>query len=874
METQLIYVNKGTAEVKNDNDGSFVNQVPSVIVKPGDLLSVEGIAISTSGTGENVIEVPKVVKNYNYSTNKMMIEFGVYIHQNFRYTCVLPLKTSAGSGGTQGIYTNQANLNYGDLTVDIYTNNHNTTYQPKNSLVTQRYGGTRLYIGTFGDDGDSVYQPMKSTTLDDQNLGTGNKVFNLMTTKIPFSVPYGYNTPTNIASKVTFDLQSAMLTPNQNNAQEDPVNEVEVNYNNNSNAAAVTQQATCTSKTGSVITINGLPNQYYGKTANPSNPYFYAAYSNYIAVKNPFYWYYGTRLHAQLPNGGQKRNEWYTAQFGVANVTQGDIINLLELRSNGTDTTVQTGDILATNLEFNTKNIINLANFIHSEKRYTIPVNAEKTQEEMIKDKNDFFTLIPIGKFDDGDLAPYDNNAKLPAKGQTTAQTCIPTNVKIKSFYQGKEYIQNTYLENIIPLPDIGVVGVLNTFTIDGQDLNMYEICEKYDINVRAIETLDSGNAYYTIGIIMEQTTITNNVVSFGQFCVFDPTFTRDQAHAAMILSPDVIKSGNVHSLSDMVKGINVGAPNINLFFNGDRSRFSFKNTYWSNFIGNEWGSTNENPDAEQEVFTSNRDIISNYNFYAPSLNPIIFDQYAQSGLGFYKLYVEDKNGTFQPINEQDQNDIDSKFNGSLLQRIGFDYQDLINTWGLSNVFFQERFLRGNLPSKHPQYFPYPMTCNPRIDTSLNISINTTDNDFPAFNLSLQRNVLNINIACESAEILASNKAEKLATPYWLIESDILPAIKYFVESNPRNILAVVNRAYGSGDFVFSFATDYKFVATKGFVITQIKSNILTSDLLPADIDDNTVIIYKVESPVLPNFISQTELNEIEQQAEQKSSRR
>ena len=178
------------------------------------------------------------------------------------------------------------------------------------------------------------------------------------------------------------------------------------------------------------------------------------------------------------------------------------------------------------------------------------------------------------------------------------------------------------------------------------------------------------------------------------------------------------------------------------------------------------------------------------------------------------------------------------------------------------------------MPSKHPQYFPYPMTCNPRIDTSLNISINTTYNDFPAFNLSLQRNILNINIACESAEILASNKAEKLATPYWLIESDILPAIKYFVESNPRNILAVVNRAYGSGDFVFSFATDYKFVATKGFVITQIKSNILTSDLLPADIDDNTVIIYKVESPVLPNFISQTELNEIEQQAEQKSSRR
>jgi hypothetical protein len=872
MNTQLIYVNKGSAEVKNDTDGSFINQVPSVIVKPGDLISVEGIAISTIGTGADVIEIPKVVKEYDYTTNKMMVEFMVYIHQNFRYTCVLPQKYNAGAGGTQTIYTSQGDLNYGDLDPSIYVRNNNTSYEPKNSFVTQTYGGTRLYIGTFGDDGDSVYEPMRSTTENDQNLGTGNKVFNLMTTNLQFEVPFGYNTPTNIASKVTFDLTSAMKTPNVNNAQQDPVNEVVINDNTNTAIpGAVTQQATVTSSTGSVITINGLPNQYFGKTANPANPYWYSTYSNFLCVKNPFYWYYGTRLHAQLPNGGQKRNEWYFDQTGIADVTQGDIINLLELRTNSIDTTVQTGDILATNLEFNTKNISNLANFIHSEKRYTMPINQKKTQEEMIKDKTDFFTLIPIGKYNDGNAAPADNNAKLTAKGQSIANTCSPTNVKIKSYYQGADYIQNTSLENLLPLPDIGVVGNLYPFNIDGQNLNSFQICEKYDINIKAIETIDSGGSvYYTIGIIMEATLIPNNVVSFGQFCVFDPTFTRDQAHASMLLSPDVIINGNVHTLNDMIKGINVGAPNINLFFNGDRSKFSFKNTYWSNFIGNEWGSTDENPNADQEVFTSNKDIISGYNFYAPSLNPIIFDQYAQSGLGFYKLYVEDKNKIFQPINEQDPDDINSKFNGSLLQRIGFDYQDLINTWGLSNVFFQERFLRGNLPSKHPQYFPYPMTCNPRIDTSFNISINNTDNNYPAFNLSLQRNVRDINIACSSAEILASNKPEKLATPYWLIESDILPAIKYYVESNPRNIMAVVNRAYGSGDFVFSFATDYKFIATKGFVITQIKTNVLTSDLIPADIQNNTVIIYKVESPVLPNFISQTELDQIEEEESEK----
>jgi hypothetical protein len=73
-----------------------------------------------------------------------------------------------------------------------------------------------------------------------------------------------------------------------------------------------------------------------------------------------------------------------------------------------------------------------------------------------------------------------------------------------------------------------------------------------------------------------------------------------------------------------------------------------------------------------------------------------------------------------------------------------------------------------------------------------------------------------------------------------------------------------VIRAYGSGDFVFSFATDYKFIATKSFVLSHIKCNILTSELLPADIEDNTTIIFKVESQILPNFVSATE--EIEQE--------
>ena len=138
------------------------------------------------------------------------------------------------------------------------------------------------------------------------------------------------------------------------------------------------------------------------------------------------------------------------------------------------------------------------------------------------------------------------------------------------------------------------------------------------------------------------------------------------------------------------------------------------------------------------------------------------------------------------------------------------------------------------------------------------------------FNLELERNNTNINVSVQTAQILARNKPTKLATPFWIIESDIIDAIKYNVDSNPRNVVAIVNRAYGSGDIVYSFATDYKFIATKGFVISHVKTNILTSDLQKADVDDSTTIVYKIESPILPNFISAQQQMEMEEEMEGK----
>ena len=849
MDTTLIYVNKGKASVKNDVDGSWLSEVPSVIVNAGDLISVEGIAVATDGTGADVIEIPSQLPNYVYSTTNVKINFMMYIHANFDYTCCLPLNGIS-------IYTLQSQLNYGEMNPNIFVINRNQDYTPKNELPTQRYAGSRMYIGSFGLDGGNPEIPSKSTTIDDETLGTGALVFNFLETSIPLSVDTGYNTPQNIASKITEDLHSAMITPNANNDIQTPTN-----YYVPNNSWAIlpveeTLQATATGANASVKTIFGLPNQYFGKTANPANPYWYSTYSNFLAVKNPFYWYWGSRLQAKPAQGTAKENTWADGTLG-GYITQADIINLNELRNDGVNTLINDGDVMITNLPYTDDAIKKVSKLIHTLKLYRQP---NKTQEEMINDKSNFVTSFPIGKYDDGAVAPYGQNAKLESKVLSFADTASPTRIDTPTYFD-----VNLFENATIWSPNFPVVGLSIDNSTTLGFLTPKEVAKKYDVNIVRIETNFLGVINPVIGIILKRTQLANALILNGNFALVDLTFSRDEANACMILSPDIRRGGNKHTLDDLIRGFNVGSPNIELEFNADRSRFAWKQMYWSNYIGNDPTSAQANPSAGTEAFTSNK-IRGVYDLYKPTQLPqLIYNQYAQSGLGFYRMFVQNSTGGYDLIDGEDANDINTKYNGTFLKRIGFEYFDLFgNDYGLSNVIFQERQTFGNNQVEYPQYYPYPLTCNPQLDTALNESINETDNDLPAFNMSLQRNGTDINIAVETAQILARNKPDKLATPYWLIESDIIPAVKYYVEGMPRNVLAICNRAYGSGDFVFSFATDYKFIATKSFVLSHIKCNILTSELLPADIEDNTTIIFKVESPILPNFVSATE--EMEQE--------
>ena len=70
--TRLVYVNKETAKIKNEETGDFLNEVPNGIeIEAGDQISIEGIAVESRGVGANIIEIPSRELDYPYLTNKM-----------------------------------------------------------------------------------------------------------------------------------------------------------------------------------------------------------------------------------------------------------------------------------------------------------------------------------------------------------------------------------------------------------------------------------------------------------------------------------------------------------------------------------------------------------------------------------------------------------------------------------------------------------------------------------------------------------------------------------------------------------------------------------------------------------------------------------
>jgi hypothetical protein len=437
--------------------------------------------------------------------------------------------------------------------------------------------------------------------------------------------------------------------------------------------------------------------------------------------------------------------------------------------------------------------------------------------------------------------------------------------------------------------PDIVVSGVGN--------LRPYEVAKFYNMNITAVK-IGGKNAdgtpgvadEYVIGLVMNSKTLPvpvapNVPIRAGNYMLVDLGMTQMNNSCVQLLNPNTqvvvadLTAANPSVYdpsisvqpSDWIDDIQVGSPNALFLFEPGRGRFGFQDLHWKKYTGNGYLATSNNPNKQPNPSGSvavneyNRTI----NYF---LNPKNQDK---TDLPFYIPYFE-FTGAVSGIGLQDvglyptsHNNIlnappitylktltksqrDAAYKGSLLDRFGFEYNYLFNEFGFSECMFNSKYYSNGIPSAYPQFYPSPLTTNSLIDTAMALNFDYNADGNPNFSLNFLNGFPNRNSSSESAIIYATNLPQKLVFPFWLIHSDIIGGIEFHSENagSTSNIVAICNRAYTSGDFAFSFATDYTFTATQEYVISGINTQILNPDLTPADVNDRTSIVYKIQKRI------------------------
>lgn len=877
METQLIYVSKEKAEVKDPETGVFHNQVSQGIkVKQGDLVSVEGIAINSIGVGSDIVEIPEKTQNYDYYPNKMQLNSWIYIHHNYEYTCAMPFASSV-------VYNTLTDTNYGWLqNTGVPLTDFGSATPAPGATNYRKYqvGGKRLYVGRYSYWVEKAKSDINYANYDLQNPdpqgfsggdpgttvinvpgggvgtlnGTNNaRVFCPLRTDLTVSVDSGYDNPSNIANKITADFHSASVQPSVNMMPGGALNPDFVRsylQEFNTNNVNALNQLTCSSQNSASLLIRGIPSTEptWNVEAADQNAY----YTSWIATANPFLHFYGSRL---LTQHCTKNNTFVNARPGIAapQTQVGEIVNLFTADDDGAGTADwRNGYVFTTNLAYNEENLTLVRDLLHSQK--VDPFDVAKTTEQLnTSSKLNFKSIVSIGRNDDS-ATSLDSQPLQPKSIPAADFGAGVSNGETTTYYDPELYSQ-AYL-SIEANTHIGVrIANDNQITFKGKLQYPEVISQLLDTNLVCVDTGVTGNNEMNIGIVMlagqgeganpPNATEGSGLLNFNNPILVNLQYKNPNNFCCMVLNPKVKKGGAAGTAGDQPGLMNLGSPNINMVFDSTRGRFALGNMSWASYTK----ATSTNPGGDQVIY-ANRSVTS-YGSQAADL----FLEYAQSGIGIVDLSVKNlSTDEWEVIDRRDEDDVKNKFGGSLWNRLGFEYNKFINTKGRPDAIFTERHYNSTIPLKDATNFPYPLTNNSQFDTAINISLNvgTGATNLPQFDLSTELNQPNIAITAETALTYATNLPQKLEFPYWLIQSDIIEGCKFNSENNGSedNIVAMCNRAYLAGDFAFSFAPDYKFTATKDYVITSIKTRILNPDLSPAFISDKTAVIYKVESPL------------------------
>ena len=894
MTSILLECNKKDADVSSSKS-RWTNKIPlGIAVDIGDVVSIEQVAINSVGVGADVLEIPEKETKQNITSNSFTFEYSKYITCAGDTCVLLPFRgfdfiadsVPPGGSGVQPQPIRNALMPKTTIGGDLASG-----FASSNFLANVKTGSI------WNNNGDKLYLLEPTGVIDDYTkpqtvvypteYGVELKLRKQKTT---FTIPTGYDSPANISQLITNRFHEGSL---DNNSLYKPVSyqigaevaERNAPHFNGDFLETITANQVCSYG----------PTQPEANFVEQSVPIY-----NQLFVAQPKRWigganllsltdvnYFGTIPSIDTPNTPLNilqpvywgTQTYFSGSFSVAVDNELFLTNIQPIAS-----------------EFDLDNdttLLKIAKFFSEAKLY---VGDYTDIDNMNNDLKNWVVKIDFGRLRQKEVEGTTYTVNREELGMNSPAWGSGGNPGVNDLCFLYEEFNDPYYHDFfrispnfeyftdppIKSPANYYDGLNNEVILNAADENAgYRILQEYTYNFEGrnetIKFEDIQKKYNLpivfynsdaepipkMAFILKKTNSPTgykipwtSTVAKGCYIGFDPSFSRNKCGLA--INGQQADNESATSLGTYINTLQLGAPNASLEFDGSLNRFAFKNLHYPQFIGNQPDSGKPSSgsgdsfipaippvsDAGQEVIIVNKHFTFGENpdkwntDQGGTITPITD---AQSGVSIEDIYFTNVNGNLELSTALNWKD-------TLLDRMGFSYETF-NYYGYTYNRYDPVY-----QGKDRRYTVSPITTNAILDTSFNIGLSVNNYNLPTYKMGYagkrQTNVIAI-----SNGIVAERLPKKLAYPVLLVLSNIISGIKYIGSGGYKNnCLGVVNRSYIESDFVYSQGFDVKITATAPFVITEITTEILNSDYSPANINDETMVIYRVDKPPIPNF--------------------
>lgn len=865
-KTILLECNKNLA---NSNDSTNIwrnNLDKGVVLNAGDVVSISSVVVEDKNLDANAVEISSNVNKFGAKMNEFGLKVAYYINNCGQYSVKLPF-----SKGT-------TNFTLKDATADIFEYGvlDDTTFiesMAKNTVLANsptKFDSLPYY---FLIDKDRY--KIDGYTGIDNPLSYDFTNTTLLTRTIKSTLTNSFYTPSQLAAKITeFWNKSYPLESKYNN--EDLIIPRDT-YVANGATLPVLQFS---GDNCMLMYANGV------YPTNPPSGYTVNKFYNTTAYKEPFRVKYGNMLlfKVEAIDVDVPGTAYNTSVLNRKGESKNDIFLLYDTfdytlphpTTNAPQSTSQTiiseNQLLISNIKYTEANIKLISDFFNNTKKY---IGDEITLQTALGDYK-WTTKCDINIIDDsiGMWNQGDKTLALPPRTYWTTYnntpvvaTTIPLLATFNIYTNYSDYLFNEVITSVSnsKVFDTGQANINKN--LDG---NMVSLAQKYNVACFPAKSNNSQKNYTTIAFIISDTTTIDGHIKHGKVAseimvlrqfdriLYDFSFCRNPAIIPMNADQTNGPVGETHN----VNVVQIGAPSPALIYDSLTNHSHIAGLHFQNKIGNLMVNTpNLESNTGQIIISDDKQITMFKDVGGTAGEPQVITSLtsAVSGLGIidivlYKkdLIVNDSGKTIQQ--KLFVSDNPEYFKDTPLSRMGFVVSDLIGSYGVVSGKYND-IIQKAFNSATREYMLKIFTTQGAEDTALNGSINIIrDTGLPvgsgkAILINGVSNGFPVNLQVSSCKIIATNPPDKLLYPVFLIQSNIIPTIEYYQNSNRSNTIYVLNRSYVSGNMIYGDgSTSTRYTVSKPHSITDIETKIIyPNGDIPTNLGPNCIITYKIE---------------------------